>query len=337
MKWPRSRTVENEGILRVAQVVNWHGSIFREIHQEKDIGIDGIIEIVKNQEAEGLLVAVQVKSGESYTKDNKFVVDVNQNHLDYWQNFMLPVVIICYSPNSDLLAWRSVNRYIESCQKDKEEPIKSIEIPFHNIFDGDAISKGLYGVALERKDERLLFKSADLVLSDDADKRQQGLLILASHPASRSTRLIVNLASRMVLDEDIENVKIAISTLGACIAPTKWAWSYNNPNWDVAFYAQRCCFNFDGRHIRRMMEAINDGYFGRRSIGEACIDCIRSIPNGENFTREIVLDKDADPKTRINALALFYAGDWESLREDEPRLRKDGLGDLLDWLQENSE
>jgi len=336
MKWPRSRTAENEGVLQVQQVVNQHGSIFREVHQEKDIGIDGIIEIVKNQHSEGLLVAVQVKSGESYTKSNKFVVKVDQNHLAYWQDFMLPVVMICYSPKNRVLAWTSINRYIARRRNSRKGPVASIEIPFQDTFDDNAINHGLYGVARERKDEGLLFKSADFVLGDDADKRRQGLLILASHPASRSTRLIVDLASRMVLDEDIENVKLAIRTLGACIAPTKWSWSYYNPNWDVAFFAQRCCFKFDSRHIRRMLEAVDDGYFGRASIGEACIDCIRYIPNSEILTRRIVLDKDSDPMIRINALALFYAGDWAALRADEPQLREDGLGDLIDWLHQHS-
>lgn len=250
------------------QVVNAHGSIFREIHQENDIGIDGIIEIVKDQKSEGLLVAVQIKSGESYTRKNQFVVNVNQEHLDYWQNFILPVVMVCYSPNNNLLGWTSINRYIEDSLRERL-PIRSIAIPFQNVFDENAISKSLYGIALERKDERILFRSADLTLGENPNDRRQGLLVLESHPASRSTRLLVELASRMVLDEDINNVQLAVRVLGASIAPTKWAWSYNNPNWDVAFYAQRCCFKSDGRHIRRMMGAIDDGFFGRRSLGEA--------------------------------------------------------------------
>lgn len=337
MKYPNNKQTELYGVNAVRTVVNEQGSIFREIHQENDIGIDGILEVVKDQKSEGLLVAVQIKSGESYVRTDRFVVAVDQDHLDYWREFMLPVVMICYSPRADLLGWVSVNRYVERHLKNNDEPPKLIEIPFKSVFDRGVVERDLYGIALERQDERILFRSADMILSDNVPNRLQGLSILRSHPASRSTRLLVNLASSMILDESIDNVRVAVQAIGAVIEPTKWAWSYSDPNWDVAFYAQRCCFKFDGRHIRKMMEAIDDGFFGRASLGEACIDCIKFIPNGESLTWEIVFDTTADPKTRLNALALFYAGDWWALRADAPSLRAVGLGELIDWLLEHSE
>ena len=78
----------------------------------------------------------------------------------------------------------------------------------------------------------------------------------------------------------------------------------------MSLFCPKMLFQIRRRHIRRMLEAVDDGYFGCASIGEACIDCIRYIPNSEILTRKIVLDREIDAMLRINMLALFYAGDW---------------------------
>jgi hypothetical protein len=331
MKWAKTKTTENEGLLRLQDVVNRHGSIFRKIHQEEDIGIDGTIEIVQNQEAQGLLLAIQVKAGDSFARKDKFVVPIKQTHLDYWQALMLPVVIVCYSPNKQLLAWESVSQYLE---RFSGKSLKSIEVPFRKVFDEEALNQGLRGIALVYDHERKLFKSADLVLSDDAEERRQGMLLLTAHPASKMTRLIVYLASQMILDENLEIVRLAITIFGYCITPTRWAEYYYNTNWDIPLYARRCCYRFDKRHITRLMEALSDGDFGRASLGEACLSIVSCIPNSEDHARQIVLDIDVPLQTRVNALALFYAGDWLALLYDEALLREEGLGDLVEWLKE---
>jgi hypothetical protein len=41
------------------------------------------------------------------------------------------------------------------------------------------------------------------------------------------------------------------------------------------------------------MEAVDDGDFGPKSLGEACLDCMGAMwaPDGKNARRQIVLDK----------------------------------------------
>jgi len=332
MKWPYSRQTENEGLLHVQQIVNQHGSIFRKIHQEEDIGIDATIELVEGQNAQGLIVAVQIKSGESYTRDDKFVVAVDEVHLKYWQQLMLPVVLICYSPVKKLSAWLSVNRYIANHHERNTEPIKSIEVPFRNVFDSNALDKGIRGVALEHKDRGDLFQAADLALSVEVEKRKQGILLLSTHPQSNVTKLTAYLASQLILDEDLDIVRLAASALGYCVAHRKWSFY---PKFEVMDYARFLCMKLDERHVRKLMEAIDDGDFGPMSLGEACIDCIGCMwgPDGEAAARNIVLDKNTAIQTRVNALGLFYGGDWNQLLEDQSNLRADNLGELVDWLE----
>jgi hypothetical protein len=83
MKWPKSKITGNRGLLYVKQVVVEHGDIFREIHLEEDVGIDAVIEFVKDNEALGRLLAIQIKSGDSYlaSEQDKFIVPVDEARL----------------------------------------------------------------------------------------------------------------------------------------------------------------------------------------------------------------------------------------------------------------
>lgn len=93
MRYPRSRTTAKAGVIYVDRIVNDHGSVFRPVHQEDDFGIDEFIEIVSGEEVSGRLVAVQIKTGDSYLyrgeKDQwrpRFEVAVDVRHLEYWRN-----------------------------------------------------------------------------------------------------------------------------------------------------------------------------------------------------------------------------------------------------------
>lgn len=324
MRWPNSKRAEKEGILYVEQVVNRHGSIFRKVHQEEDIGIDGFIEFVASNQTEGLLLAVQIKSGKAYERKNRFAITADRQHLEYWNRFMLPVIIIAYSPNRQLACWKAVT----------DSSSTTIEIPFSQVFDEASMNKGLRSLALTRRDESLLYNAANSIMSDDADQRHQGILLLSQHPTSRVTRLVVQLAGELVLDNDPRIVRAAVGVVGLAIAQSKWASYYGRVDHDVHFFARRTCFRFGERHVRQMLFSIDDGDFGPRSVGEALIDCLVSVPKAEQICRDIVLDASEEARVRLNALVTFYGGEWDRLYADEEVLRRDGLGDILDWLSE---
>src|SRR4051812_24554910 len=110
MKYSRNKTIGKAGVIYVERIVNEQGSVFRPVHQEDDFGIDGYIELVDSEIASGQIIAVQIKSGDSYLSEDKdhFEVSVDERHLKYWREFMLPVILICYSPSKDAAAWVSV-------------------------------------------------------------------------------------------------------------------------------------------------------------------------------------------------------------------------------------
>jgi hypothetical protein len=339
LKWPKTKRTEYQGLLYIEQLANEHEHIFRKIHLEEDVGIDGVIEFVKDGEATGRLLAIQVKSGDSYVVPGKdgFIVPVDEAHLNYWQSYNLPVVLVCYSPSRKLAAWQDIKWYIQyQRQREKVFPqekvsIKSIEVPFRNELNGQALSEGLYQLTPQYAEERFLFDKANMTLSSKADERREGILYISLRRAKLATRLTAFLARRLILDENIDIVRLAASTLGYCIAHRRWSFY---PDEDLMYYTRGLCRDFDKEHVCRLMEAVDDGDFGPMSLGEACLDCMGGMwaPDGQNALRQIVVDTQIAMHARANALVTFYGCDWDALIADSKALQEDGLGDIVTWI-----
>lgn len=113
MQYPKSRTTERKGINYVADIVNDMGFIWREI-PTADIGIDGYIELIENENSSGVIIAVQVKSGKSYIhkeKEDHFFFYTDKDHLIYWDMFEIPVLLIIYSPIDKTAYWLDLKEY----------------------------------------------------------------------------------------------------------------------------------------------------------------------------------------------------------------------------------
>ena len=96
-------SVERLGVATTEKIINKMGLIFRE-QPTDDYGVDAQIETIENGYATGKLIAVQIKSGESYFKEptsEGIVFRGERKHYDYWLNHSLPVIIVLYNPEND--------------------------------------------------------------------------------------------------------------------------------------------------------------------------------------------------------------------------------------------
>jgi hypothetical protein len=85
--------------------------LFRE-QVVSDVGIDAHLEIVVEGLATGRLLALQIKSGESYFREavaEGFVYRSDEAHLSYWLNHSLPVVLVICKPGTQEAYWQLVS------------------------------------------------------------------------------------------------------------------------------------------------------------------------------------------------------------------------------------
>lgn len=61
-KYLKTNSTSKAGINYVRTIVESHNCIFQKIDQENDVGIDALIEVVKNERPTGNFIAAQIKS-----------------------------------------------------------------------------------------------------------------------------------------------------------------------------------------------------------------------------------------------------------------------------------
>lgn len=95
--------------LKVHQDLEW---IFRE-KPTSDIGIDGEIELRSpSGESHGRIIAVQIKCGPSYLREqtsDSIVYRGDYKHLRYWSNYAVPVIVILCDPSTCICWWQVVD------------------------------------------------------------------------------------------------------------------------------------------------------------------------------------------------------------------------------------
>lgn len=87
------------------------GCIFREQPIE-DYGIDAHVEFIEKGQATGKLIALQIKSGDSWFQEkngNNIIFRGNNEHLEYWENHSLPVIVVLYKDSENTAYWQAVN------------------------------------------------------------------------------------------------------------------------------------------------------------------------------------------------------------------------------------
>jgi hypothetical protein len=313
MKWTKKNQTATEGVLHVASVVNDHGSVFRPVHQETDLGVDGHIELTQGEIATGKLVAVQVKSGDSYLADNgrEFYVPIDEKHMNYWLSYPLPVILVCYSPTKKTAAWISVKIYAESEQYFERMPIKSIRILCSSNFDIHALNKEIASLADEYTDRRILIECVDKCLTGDSKQRFQGLSILSAHPDSRDSRTIAFLSRQLLFDDDKSVADQAIYTLAYHVGRFRWSWNPNNSTeQQLMEYASSLCRDFTSLECRRLVERVDDESFGGPdALGERVYDLLACCSEAQDVVHEIAVDRAQPLARRIKALYMLYGCD----------------------------
>lgn len=125
---------ERIGVYKVGLKITELGLIFRET-LNSDVGIDGQIEYVNSRgEATGKIIAVQIKSGDSYLNESKsdknnWTFYPDEKHKAYWEMYPIPVILLVYSPGNDKIFFIDARHYL------KVYGLGNFKIPKVNILN----------------------------------------------------------------------------------------------------------------------------------------------------------------------------------------------------------
>jgi hypothetical protein len=126
--------VENAALNYIRDITNREHHIFRRVFEE-DVGIDAHIELCPTpDEPSGSVVALQVKSGDSYIHaetESTFAFYPALEDLQYWQSFALPVYLVVYHSGRGTAYWLDVK---EACAGGQFEDMLAGVMPKKLIF-----------------------------------------------------------------------------------------------------------------------------------------------------------------------------------------------------------
>ena len=111
MKSPISAQTEQLGEALAMKLFVQLGFAFR-AQSVRDFGIDAHAELIENEKPTGRLLAIQLKSGSSYfaeTTEDAFVFRIDAEHIKYWLNHSLPVLICLCDVDQSAIYWEHVN------------------------------------------------------------------------------------------------------------------------------------------------------------------------------------------------------------------------------------
>lgn len=110
MKAKQTERTNRRGVALVMGAFESLGFAFRE-QAESDYGVDGHAEFIEFEQPTGQLLGIQIKTGESYLSErteNAIVFRTDAEHVNYWLNHALPMIVCLCDADNQTIYWQAV-------------------------------------------------------------------------------------------------------------------------------------------------------------------------------------------------------------------------------------
>ncbi len=302
-KYQKTNVISKVGVNFVKSIVEEAGSLFHKIEHENDLGIDGIIEFIKDETPTNKSIAIQIKSGKSYfnLQNTESLIPVN-DHYDYWVNYPLPVYGLVYSPELKKGFWVNIKDYLKvhgHCSVIRYSNSKT------NEFNLDTF-KRLFSPLILKDIPDLSFEEAlSLFDSNHYDEVYLGTIVLFRRYVNR--KIIWEKFISYFIDHEIEKI------------PHSLVYYFSHVPWhdDISYlgepiskeiksYVQACFNKFDKALIIKLLGFIDEERgISRGAIGQSVEAIISSISDVDTLLEEIMRSKEVPIQIRHSAALIF--------------------------------
>lgn len=323
------------GINHVRSTVESGKCIYHKIEQENDLGVDAIVELIKDGVPLNKQIAVQIKSGKSYynTKSDRCSIPV-EHHFDYWVNYPLGVYGVVYIPSLKTANWVDIKKYlIEHGNVSKIE----FDRTRTNIFDLENFTKMFMPTILNEL-PILSFDEAEILFqSDYPSENYLGLIVLFR--SSPNVLKIWDLFIDYFRTKEWSDIPLILIYYFAHIPWHPDIWYSGEPiKQETKEYVHNYFEKFKVNEIVKLLSFIDkDNAIARGTIGQSVQAIISSISNRNSLLLEVVNDNSLPIFLRECASLIFaYHNQKEALPILEA-LSEEGssyAGELVKYLNE---
>jgi len=304
LKYPRTNSTAKVGVGYIQSIVDHHNCIFQEIDTKNDLGVDAIIEIIKEEEPVSKFVATQIKSGKSYYNKKKNVCKIPvKKHFNYWTKHPLPVYGIVHIPEFGDAYWIDIKKYLKH---NPTATVISFERTLANQINKDTFFKIFVPHLLNEVPEISNDFAKTLFQSDKQDEFYLGLYTLYKRFADKTDtwQLFVDFFK----NQPTENIPDFLIYILAHL-PWHSDISYYNGTMtsEAQEYGKLQLKKFGKIEILKLLDFIDEeNSIARGTIGQSVEAIISIIPNFQTYLKEIIETDDLDLKF-IEFAAIIYA------------------------------
>ncbi len=302
-KYLKTNATAKAGINYIRTIVEAHNCIFQKIDQENDVGIDALVELVKNERPTGNFIASQIKSGNSYfdKKANVCKIPIG-THRDYWSNHSLPVYGVVYIPEYDSAYWINIKSYLS---KNPSDTVISYEPTLVNIINKHTFSTQFIP-HLTGETPQINYEFAkELFKSKNPDEAYLGLYTLFKKYADKNEvwYIFVDYFRANPVSEIPEQLVYYLSVIPWHPDMLFYKDSHTQESRN---YGKTLIKNFNKTDIIKLLHFIDEeNMISRGSLGQSVEAIISSIPNFLTYLEDIIRDKSFDIKLREFAAIIF--------------------------------
>jgi len=319
-----NRQISRDGVNTTRLFFEHNGCTFQEVDQQQDFGKDAYVDIGDQAGVSPLCVALQIKSGASYSKGNgDYSLPVEQ-HADAWRKSTVPVFGIVHDPRDGHLRWVDLTGYL---QAHPDHAAGNITVSQWQTLDGTTL-RGAFTAAVRAY---IGGGAGALTLALLSPEPFQLGAVYDAWALSRSDAKYLLILRRFIMDLKPEPLRRAIWLLSHVGSHPDIFWTKDNwirPETDKQVLPS---FRWSPEEIAHMLRAVDHSDYGRGTLGQ-CLDLLlyedRAVVQKLIIAIALLL-KDADTTQAIRAatLALTHSRDQRkqlaTLDADFPNLRED--------------
>ena len=287
-KYTDTAVTSKIGTNYVRSVVEASKCIFHKIEQENDLGIDGLIEFIKDGIPQNKQIAVQIKSGQSYynAQANQCLIPVG-NHYHYWTKHPLSVYGIVYVPSLHSANWVNIRNYLNEygqCSTIRFERTRT------NIFDRTNFTKIFIPTILQELPDLSFEEATSFLHSENPAENYLGLVTLFRKWPNKLE--VWDWFTDFLRSKSVSDIPPILIYYFAHIP---WhgdvAYMGEKINDETKEHVKSHFKTFDKTDVIKLLQFIDEeNMISRGSIGQSVEAIISSLPKRDALLTEIITD-----------------------------------------------
>lgn len=320
--YKRSAVTAKEGINFIRSAVENCGSLFIKIEQENDLGIDGLIEFIKDERPINKQIAVQIKSGASYyvSEADECAFSIGK-HRDYWLKHPLPVFGLVYVPAVKTAYWVNIKRFLQ------DNPVATtVRFPATkaNRFESSSFETLFLPSIVGETPILDIDEAFSLARSSEPSEIYLGLLVLFRRYANH--KLAWDELIRTFVERPVDEIPpVLLYWLAHIPGHCDIFYFGQTASKETRMYAQSLLENFGVEHVIKLLSFIDpEVQIARGTLGQSVEAIVSSLPNASALLRQIVNSKKLDMCIREFAVIILAMHEGQDALSDIKKLNDDG-------------